>query len=244
MKNVNDTTRAASLLRVSHIKVAAFVLLPLALAGCKHGEAGTQVAGWQLLEPTQRHPIMVSQEPSSLKLHVASGSDGLTPSQRARLLDFVSHYRASDGGNSKIVIAAPGGSANEGSAMTAAEEARQLIVNAGYAEASIAVEAYHSGGGDAPLRVSYMRYVAEGPECGQDWPENMARNYQNVPYANFGCATQKNLAAMVSNPADLLGPRTMTSRDSNRRDVNFQKYVKGEPIGASDENKTVQKINN
>ncbi len=29
----------------------------------------------------------------------------------------------------------------------------------------------------------------------------------NRNYANFGCATQNNLAQMIANPADLLGPR-------------------------------------
>jgi pilus assembly protein CpaD len=222
-------------------KVVAIAFLAVASGGCQHdGATGPQVAGWTLVDPEQRHPILVSQQPATLSLHVSPNSDGLLPSQRARILEFASRAGASDSGNSRIVISAPSGSANEGASMQAADEARRLLIGTGYSETTIAVEAYQASGRDAPVRLSYMRYVADAPNCGQDWSENLARNYQNTPYPNFGCAAQRNLAVMVSNPADLLGPRTMTSRDSNRRDDMYTKYVKGQPVGASDESQTIQ----
>ena len=97
---------------------------------------------------------------------------------------------------------------------------------------TISVEAYNAGGTPiAPIRVSYLRYVAEAPDCG-DWSTNLADDPTNLPYPNFGCAKQRNLAVMVANPADLLGPRTETGRPSERRDVVWDKYVKGRPTGA------------
>ena len=45
---------------------------------------------------------------------------------------------------------------------------------------------------------------------------------------NFGCANQRNFAAQVANPADLIGPRAMTPAPGERRDVVWGKYVKGE----------------
>ena len=226
------------------VKVVAAGLLSVVTAGCRPDQGGPQLAGWTLIEPAQRHPILVSQQPANLSLRVASNSDGLTPVQRARVMEFVSHSKAVDAGNSRIVISAPGGSSNEGAAMQAADDARQLMLESGYPETAIAVEAYHAGGGDAPLRISYLRYVADAPDCGQDWSENLASAYQNTPYPNFGCAAQRNLAMMVANPADLLGPRTMTARDANRRDNMYGKYVKGEPLGAAGEVVTIQKPNN
>jgi pilus assembly protein CpaD len=79
--------------------------------------------------------------------------------------------------------------------------------------------------------VSYLRFVAQPPPCG-NWSTNLAEEPMNVPYPDFGCANQHNLGAMVANPADLLGPRSETARDSERRDQVFTKYVKGEPTGA------------
>ncbi|MBS0232633.1 MAG: CpaD family pilus assembly protein [Proteobacteria bacterium] len=230
-------------LRLGLGKIFVVAMLPVVGGGCEHDRAlGPQVAGWQLVDPEQRHPILVSQQPAVMNLHISPNADGLTPMQRARVLEFANRSRASDAGNSRIVISAPGGSANEGAAMQAADDARQLMLESGYSPTTIAVEAYHASGRDAPLRLSYMRYVAEAPNCGQDWSENLARNYQNTPYPNMGCAAQRNLAVMVANPADLLGPRTMTSRDSNRRDDMYDKYVKGQALGASEEAQTIQSV--
>ena len=70
-------------------------------------------------------------------------------------------------------------------------------------------------------------YTAEAPECGH-WGSNLAEDPLNVGTPNLGCATQANFAAMVANPADLLGPRNEAPRASERRDVTWQKYTKGD----------------
>ena len=49
-----------------------------------------------------------------------------------------------------------------------------------------------------------------------------------LPYPNFGCATQRNLAVQVANPADLLTPRTMQPGSAERRDTVWDAYVKGD----------------
>ena len=67
-----------------------------------------------------------------------------------------------------------------------------------------------------PVKLSFLRFVAEGPECG-NFQTNLARDPRNLPAPNFGCASQKNLAAMVVNPSDLLGPRNTNARPSERR---------------------------
>lgn len=225
----------AATLRVSSRALAVIPLLFVAvtLGACKHGEGGTQVDGWTLVDPTQRHPIMVSQQPSRLNIAVARGSQGLTPSQRAEVLDFASHFRASDAGNSRLVISAPSGGANESSALTAANDVHGLLLDGGFSETSIAIEAYHDEtSAQAPVRISYLRYVAEGPACGSNWGDNLAYNPSNVPHPELGCATQHNLAAMIVNPADLLGPRTETARYGERRDDVMNKYAKGKVTGA------------
>jgi pilus assembly protein CpaD len=163
-----------------------------------------------------------------MQIHVAKSSQGLLPKQRAELLAFADRSRASDAGNSRLIISAPSGSANEVAAMYAVGQIRRLLSDNGFSEASIAVEAYRDDlDRDSPIRVSYLRYVAEGPQCGS-WPTNLAREPNNLPYPNLGCATQRNFAAMVANPADLLGPRTESDRASERRDAVWDKYVQGE----------------
>lgn len=201
-------------------------MLALGLAGCRDQDP-TRVAGWTLVDPAERHPILVSQQPTTLSVRVARGSYGLNPQQRADVLEFADRYRAADAGNSRLVISAPGGSANEASSMHAVDEIRALLSDRGFAESSIVVEAYHAeGDASAPVRVSYLKFVAEAPQCGL-WPTNLATEPQNLPYPNFGCATQRNFAAQIANPADLLGPRSETDRDSRRRDAVLGKYIEG-----------------
>ena len=60
------------------------------------------------------------------------------------------------------------------------------------------------------------------------WPTNLADDRRNLPYPNFGCAQQHNLAAQIANPADLLGPRTMDPADQERRAIVLDKYRRGE----------------
>ena len=50
---------------------------------------------------------------------------------------------------------------------------------------------------------------------------------ENKPYHNFGCASQRNLAAMVDNPSDLVQPRSETPAYTERRTAAFEKYRKG-----------------
>jgi pilus assembly protein CpaD len=208
-------------------------LLALVLTGCKtlDEEPGAHVAGWTLVDPTQRHPIMVSQQPSTMNVRVARGSQGLTPAQKGQVAGFLERYRAADSGNSKLVIGVPSGSPNESAAVRAVGDMRELITAYGFAEANVVIEPYRDRDASAPLRLSYMRFVAEGPECGR-WTSNLAEDSRNLPYPNFGCAQQRNLAAQVANPADLLGPRTVDPADAERRSVVFDKYRQGKITGA------------
>ncbi|MFX7071671.1 CpaD family pilus assembly lipoprotein, partial [Acinetobacter baumannii] len=57
--------------------------------------------------------------------------------------------------------------------------------------------------------------------------ENPGYN-ENRPYHNFGCATQRNLAAMVDNPADLEQPRPESPAYTLRRTMSFERYRKGD----------------
>jgi pilus assembly protein CpaD len=200
----------------------------LTVIGCTQTNEAARLAGSSIVDPTQRHPVLVSQQPSNLAIRVRRGSQNLSPHQRAQVIDFLDRYRARNTGDSKLVILAPRGAANEVAAMQAVVEIRHLMREAGFDEATIAVETYHEPrDSQPPIRVSYLHYVAEGPECGH-WPSNLAEEPKNLAHPNLGCATQRNFAAMVSNPADLLGPRHNSGRPGERRDQVWEKYVKGE----------------
>jgi len=174
------------------------------------------------------HPIAVSEEASGIQIRVTRNQDGLTPSQSAKVAEFFSSYRRRGMSSGPLVIEAPSGSANEIATMRAVSQMRFIAEETGLSPASVRFEAYHAGrNADAPLKMSFRKAVAHGPDCGY-WPDNLAHNRENVSYDNFGCAQQKNLAAMIANPADLATPRGMSASPSERRSVVYDKYIKGD----------------
>ena len=113
--------------------------------------------------------------------------------------------------------------------MRAVADLREMIRDFGFSESTVSMTPYNGGrDSNAPVRLAYLRYVAEAPECGI-WPTNLAHDPKNLPYPNFGCAQQHNLAAQIANPADLLGPRTTAPADAERRAVVIDNYRQGRP---------------
>jgi len=214
------------------LRIAVAALLTVSLAGCKTLENQTRVAGWELTSPTERHPILVSQQPETLTIAVPRGANGLSASQRADVMSFAQSARMTDAGNTRLVIQAPSGSSNETAAIAAVHDAGALLKETGFTESNINIEPFDaSGQSSPPVKLSFLRFVAEGPEC-RKFPTNLAHEPRNLPAPNHGCNAQKNLAAMVLNPSDLLGPRKSESRTAERRLETWQKYIKGEASGA------------
>lgn len=207
-------------------RAAGASLLALALVACNsHDRRG--VESWVTADPTQNHPIIVDRKEVQLDLAVPPGSYGLTHSQKQDLRDFALRFRNDDSGGI-LAVRAPSGGRNEIAAMRAMDDVQRVIRSAGVPPGETANEAYSAAGFPAaPIRVSFMRHVAKAPVCG-DWSQNLARDPKNAPWPNLGCATQANLAAMVANPRDLIEPRGMTPRSSERRDTIWNKYIKGD----------------
>ncbi len=84
----------------------------------------------------------------------------------------------------------------------------------------------------ATVKLMYPKMGAQAGPCGF-WPQDLglphdAEPTQNHPYWNHGCSNQRNLAAMVDNPADLVQPRAETPIYAQRRSIIFDKHRKGE----------------
>lgn len=223
---MTTSSTMSSLLR-SASPLALVAVVSVSLIGCSQNPLVQAGPNFDLVNPAERHPILVSQKPTTMTISVPRGSSGLSPKARADVVSF-SQRVGSDASDSRLVIQAPSGAANDVATAAAVHEIRDLLVSSGHAESSVIVEAYQAGGDrQPPVKVSYLRYVAEGPECGH-WPTNLAYEPNNLPMHNLGCANQKNFAAMVVNPGDLIGPRAVTARPGERRDVVWDKYQKGE----------------
>ena len=229
--------RTGKMSKLAHIFIAS--LMVSTLAGCKaHKE---HVVGHQISHPSQSHPISVSKKPVYLDLSVPRGSAGLTATQVDNVRGFLSQYRQE--GSGKLVISAPSGSPNEVAAFKALKRVRSLIKSDGIAYSAVDMTPYYQEEDpEPPLKISYVRYVAQAPECG-DWSDNLGDDSRNGYYRNFGCAQQHNMAAMIENPRDLLEPRGTTPRMSERRHGGWKKWVNGEsPISKRDSKEESGKV--
>ncbi len=221
------------------LKVGSVLLVTVSLAAC-NAHRDKDVKGWLVADPTARHPILVGATPVVLDLPVAKGSYGLAQNQGYELRHFLRRYRHKNEG--PITVAAPSGGSNEIAVMHALGEVKRELRRAGISRHEVHFAAYSAtGSASSPIKISYNEFTARGPECG-DWTDNLARDPKNIPYRNFGCATQRNLAAMVSNPRDFVEHRGMTPRDSQRRDVIMDKYVKGDTTVAQKSNEEKAKV--
>jgi pilus assembly protein CpaD len=197
------------------------------LAGCYQ----TEVA--QKEYPTdyrQRHPIVVREGAQNIDILLGRNRGGLTPSQRADVVSFAQAWRKESG--SGIIIEIPKGGPTDHAAAEAAREIRSIFAAVGVPANAIFARSYHPPKTSlASIRLNYTKLTADAGPCGE-WPDDLGPSWNSVytsnqPYWNFGCASQRNLAAMVDNPADLVQPRGEIPAYAPRRSVVLDKYTKG-----------------
>jgi len=176
-------------------------------------------------DPDRNFPITVAPAFKNITLSFAASPAGLVPQDEARFRDFVQDYLA--GGNGSISVSVPKGPASS-------DEIRyfgERLASMGVARERILVGTRDLEDGDAHVELSFVTYSATTAPCG-NWPDNVANTASNLPAANFGCATQHNLAAMVADPRDLVSPRALGAADASRRTTVMQSYERGAQTAA------------
>ena len=221
-----SSDRRATLLRVALLALAA------------HAAGGCTFTAKQELQNTiptdyrMRHPIAVREGNRTLDVLVGTRRGGLTSAQRAEVLAFANEWhREATGG---IIIDVPAGTHNARAAAEVLREVRAALNHAGVPPRSIVSRGFTpvDSATLATLRLNYPKMMAQAGPCGL-WPQDLGptldpQHNHNSPYWNLGCANQRNLAAMVDNPADLVQPRAETPIYAARRSIILDKHRKGE----------------
>src|SRR5262245_11742787 len=179
-----------------------------------------------------RHPIAVREKDQAMTVFVGDRRAGLTPVQRAEVGALAASWRREATGG--FIIEMPLGGSNERSAASASREIRAILVAHGVPGHSIEIRPYRTQDPVrmGTIRVDYPRMVAETGPCGL-WPEDIGpttdkAHINNRQYWNLGCAYQRNLAAQVAEPQDLVQPRAESPALTSRRATVLEKYRKGE----------------
>ena len=211
--------------------------IAVALGACKHVEEVSPTA----IAPDdyrQRHPIAITEADRSIVVFVGNGRGGLTASQRVDVMALAQTWMHD--GTGAISIDMPVGTPNARAATDSLREIQAVFAAAGVPPRAVNVRQYHPENPRhmAAIRLNYPRITATAGPCGL-WPEDIGAGYKNKSYYdnkqyyNFGCATQRNLAAMIDNPADLEQPRPETPAYTARRSIAFERYRKGAPTTTS-----------
>jgi pilus assembly protein CpaD len=180
----------------------------------------------------QRHPIVLKEQPRVVELFIGTKRGTLTGAQRADVLAFAGEWRHEASGG--ILIDLPSGTPNEVAAGDALREVRSILAAAGVPPDGVNLRPYHTSDPRklATLRISYPRIAGDVGPCGM-WPRDLGPTYDpehldNQEYWNLGCAYQRNLAAMVDNPHDLVQPRGEIPAYAGRRNTVLTNYHKGQ----------------
>jgi len=214
------------------LRVVAIGALAATLGGCY--SVKQEFADYPL-DYRQRHPITLKDANRTVEVFLGRARGGLSPAQRADVLAFAQTWKHES--TSGIVIDVPNSPGVKLAANDSMREIHSILNASGVPGSGVRMRSYAPADITLPsIKLNYTKLTAEAGPCGR-WPGDLgptadSAHFQNRPHWNLGCSTQRNLAAMVDNPADLVQPRGEAPVYQARRSVSTDKYRKGEnPAG-------------
>lgn len=201
------------------------VLLGTTLAGC---EANMADYDYNL-----KHPVKVETRTALLILEPAPGGK-VNVANLPAIDEFASDFGKKAAGLINVQIGAT--SPSDPLAQSFATDVTAVLTSRGVPPQAIQLT-FATDPNSAKYGRAIMQfpiYVALADECGT-WKDRPEFTPVNENTYNFGCATQRNIAAMVVNPRDLVDAEASTGRLAARSDNVVGKYLIGGKIGASSE---------
>jgi pilus assembly protein CpaD len=224
------TTRTSPTRKRAIPVAGALIGIAVALGACTH--TNEEVTASIPNDYRLRHPIAIQEADQSVVIFVGHARGGLSASQRADVMGLAQTWLRE--GTGAINADVPVDTRNARAAADSIREIQALLASAGVPPRGLVVHRYRPQDPRqmAAIRLNYPRISAVAGPCGL-WPEDLGPSiknkgyYDNKPYYNFGCAYQRNMAAMIDNPSDLVQPRPETPAYAPRRNTAFEKYRKG-----------------
>ena len=212
--------------------IVPLALLAATLAACKH--TNEELVSSVPTDYRLRHPVVVQEADRTVEVFVGIGRGGLTASQRTDVTAYAQTWLHE--GTGPIAVDLPVSTPNARAATQSLQDIQAIFSSVGVPARGVTVRRYTPANPSqfATIKLNYPKVTADAGPCGL-WPEDLGPSFRNPiyqdnrPYSNFGCASQRNMAAMVANPADLVQPRPESPSFTTRRTTVLGKYSRGEP---------------
>lgn len=194
----------------------------MVLIACAQPRTGPELA-------RDMYPLKVKKATIAMAVKVDPNRGGVTSAGAARITAFVrDYYRRAE--SQMLVSTASGG--KQGTVQALIDAVHTRLITAGMREVDIIVKP-----GIAPIGrndvvvLSFRGTEVVVPECG-DWSGTTSFDPSNTTHTNFGCAYQRNLGLMVSNPRDLIRSSPSVAPDPTRRTNVIDDFRTGAETGA------------
>lgn len=189
-----------------YVSAAIITALGLSVAACGSTTANRSVN-------SERQPV-VTRSNYVLDLNVSGGA--LSSSEQRRLAGWFDALELGYG--DRISIEDP--SYNGGSAAKDAVEAQVAQYGLLVSDLAPVTEGYVPSGS---MRVVVSRSTAEVPGC-PDWSHRSHTDFQGRTSANYGCAVNGTMAAMIADPEDLVQGQSADGEDQTQASKAIRAY--------------------
>lgn len=203
------------------------------LVGCQsNGAPGHVPVEYFTGTALDRHEIGVTQHTEYLEVHLDPRDTQLRLGEIANVRGFLDQY--ADVGHGPLIVSMPRHADNPQLAVGAVSEIRQFAWETGISYESMLGAAYDATGKpNSPIVMAFKTYKTVAPDCPSLAELDVADVTSNNDLPSLGCSIRTNMAAMIAEPADLLGGRALSEGDRVRRGQQLRLWQQGE-VSAAD----------
>ena len=158
------------------------------------------------------HPVTVEREQVSISFANDLSKAALNGTDTQRLNRFLSDYIQR--GRGPVVVEGPNGL-----------RAQETLIAAGLNQDEVSL---FEGAAEGVTILTYSAYAMKVPTCG-DWSGRSSFTPNNQVHSNYGCAFQRNIGLMISDPGDWVQSQIPGNGPLGRSDVAIDGLSGAEP---------------